>query len=166
MVAPPDPVAGPARRPAGPARRRFRLRWRLPRSQGLERAFVERLQIADRAALRVSSHPPKKTPAVDPAWRRQDYSDPDAVASGFRSILGLKHGKQRWHCRVKCSVSLALLQLRHRVPRAGVLCLELDLVADLHLLKHRGVLDAEGHGHSLVHAEILDRPMLEGDLAG
>src|SRR5882724_12223960 len=148
MVAPPDRVAGPARRPAGPARRRFRRRWRWPLSQGLERAFVERLQIADRAALRVSSHPPKKTPAVDPAWRRQDYSDPHAVASGFRSILGLKHGKQRWHCRVKRSVSLDLQYLRHRIPRAGVLCLELGLVADLHVREHRGILDAEGHGHA------------------
>src|SRR6476646_6899972 len=62
--------------------------------------------------------------------------------------------------------SVALLHLRHGVSRRSLLRLELDLVADLHLLEHRGVLDAEGHGHANVHAEIPDRAVLEGDLAG
>src|SRR3954451_13087808 len=62
--------------------------------------------------------------------------------------------------------SVALLHPGHRISGRGLLGLELDLVADLHLPEHRGILDAEGHGHADVHAEVLDRAVLEGDLAG
>src|SRR5882672_7844196 len=96
MVAPPDRVAGPARRPAGPVRGRYRPRWRRRRWRGPERAFVERSQIADRAALRVSSHPPKKTPAVDPAL---------ASARLFRSARGCERvsehlGAEAWQAKM------------------------------------------------------------------
>src|SRR5204862_6710245 len=62
--------------------------------------------------------------------------------------------------------SVALLHLRHRISGRSLLRLELDLIADLHLPEHRGVLDAKGHGHTDVHAEVLNRAVLEGDLAG
>jgi len=39
------------------------------------------------------------------------------------------------------------------------------LVANLHLLEHRGILDAEDHRHVVVfHVEVLDRTAGHGDL--
>src|SRR6266404_3258784 len=51
-------MAAPTGRPAGPGRRWSRPRWHRLRSPGRGRAFVVKSLIADRAALRVSLHPP------------------------------------------------------------------------------------------------------------
>src|SRR5262252_8249349 len=61
--------------------------------------------------------------------------------------------------------SLALLNLRDRVAIVGILGLEPDLVANLDLLKHCGILHAIGHGHALVHPEALGGTVLERDLS-
>src|SRR6266581_6004539 len=51
-------MAAPDRRPAEPARRWPRPRWHRLRSPSHGRAFVVKSLTPDRAALRVSSHPP------------------------------------------------------------------------------------------------------------
>src|SRR5690242_15837605 len=55
---------------------------------------------------------------------------------------------------------------RDGVAGLAALRLEMDLVADLDLPEHGGVLDAVDHRHRLVHAKTLGRTVLERDLAG
>ncbi len=50
-----------------------------------------------------------------------------------------------------------LLQLGDRDAGGRAFCVELDLVADLHLLEHRRILDSEHHRHVVfVHIEFLE----------
>src|SRR5262249_56855161 len=61
--------------------------------------------------------------------------------------------------------SLSLFDLRHRDLAFDTIGVEFDLVADFHLLEHGRILDAEDHGHPLVHVELFDRTVLERDFA-
>jgi hypothetical protein len=49
------------------------------------------------------------------------------------------------------------------VHRLGI---ELHLVAGLDGLEHGRILCLVDHGHPLIHSELLDRSMLDGDLPG
>src|SRR5688572_14776388 len=53
----------------------------------------------------------------------------------------------------------------YRVAAADLLRLEADLVAGLDLVEQGRVLDLEHHGHRR-HVELLERPVLDGDLLG
>src|SRR5262249_61825523 len=70
----------------------------------------------------------------------------------------------RWDRRVVFP-SLSLFDLRHRDLAFDTIGVEFDLVADFHLLEHGRILDAEDHGHPLVHLELFDRTVLERDFA-
>src|SRR5690349_8431288 len=72
------------------------------------------------------------------------------VSSALRAAAGNLH-------------SLRLLDLLHRELAVDAVGLEFDLVAGLDLLEHRRVLGAPRHRHSVVHVELLDRAVLDGD---
>lgn len=59
---------------------------------------------------------------------------------------------------------LLLFHLRDSQLTIWLLSNKVNLVADLYLVKHCRVLDAENHGHG-VHAEILERTVLDGHFA-
>src|SRR6516225_7137770 len=58
-----------------------------------------------------------------------------------------------------------LLDFCDRVLSVDVLRVELNLVARLNLLQHGWVVGLEDHRHALLHIELLDRAVSDGDLA-
>ena len=56
-----------------------------------------------------------------------------------------------------------LVTVNWPLMRSGI---ELHLVAGLDGFEHRGIAGAEHHGHAVVHVELLQRTVLDRDLAG
>ena len=64
------------------------------------------------------------------------------------------------------SISLDLLDLRHRKLSVGSVGNELHFVTRLDFFQQLRIHNVEDHRHSFVHAKLLDRPMLDRDLLG
>ena len=59
-----------------------------------------------------------------------------------------------------------LLDLHDCKLAVDPVALEGGLVTRFHSVEHRRALSTEDHGHTHVHVELLDRTVLDGDLAG